>query len=331
MYPVGTGTKEDFEQRWYIALGFGEKTDYGYHEGIDVNLRTGGDTDLGEPIKAIADWELTYYHLSSHTEAGFGVHFVYTVNTPRGRRWIHCAHNQPDPPVVSKKTGKKGDILAFIGKTGRPRNIMPAHLHFSVFKVDPASLSNKIDTIAKTSQQLNDWWESPLETIESLLAQKETMEITDQTKIPQILSPNGDVMEVQAIRGELYDRRKNIQAKDDEIRDLQESLISAESRAGDSAQANAMLIEDKARLQTKVAEFEENLRAARSERDQASWKAEKLEIENKRLQEDKAGLTTDKEDLTTKNENLRLRIIELTQTKLESVSFWQFIKFKLGR
>ena len=175
MYPVGTGTKEDFEKRWYIALGFGEKTSYGYHEGLDINLKTGGDTDLGEPILAIADYKLAYYHFKSHLESGFGVHYIYEIDTPKGKRWIHCAHNQKDPLIASKKEGKVGDILSYIGKTGRPRAILPAHLHFTAFKVDPVSLPNKIDTGAKTTKQLNDWWENPLDVIESLI--KEDMDL----------------------------------------------------------------------------------------------------------------------------------------------------------
>lgn len=162
-YPVGNGTREDFEKRFYVAFGYGEKTTYGYHEGADINLKTGGDSDLGEPLYAISDWKLKYYHLKSHLESGFGEHFVYEVNSPWGKKWIHYAHNQKTIDPNKKSEGKIGDKLAEIDKTGRPRLSLPAHCHLAVFKVDPISLPQGIDTIAKTKAQLNDWWEDPIE------------------------------------------------------------------------------------------------------------------------------------------------------------------------
>lgn len=50
-YPVGqSGTREEYDKLWYSAQGFGAKTSYGFHEGEDFNLKTGGDTDLGQPL-----------------------------------------------------------------------------------------------------------------------------------------------------------------------------------------------------------------------------------------------------------------------------------------
>ncbi len=160
-YPVSDGTRETFEKLWYVALGFGEKQDYGYHEGADINLKTGGDTDDGQPLFAIADWELSYYHLNSHNESGFGIHLVYKVETPWGPRWIHYAHMK-NPMNPETGPGKKGFKMGELDKSGRPRAILPAHLHISVFKVDPSTLPNKIDSIAKTLTQLKDWWEDPI-------------------------------------------------------------------------------------------------------------------------------------------------------------------------
>lgn len=162
-YPFGkSGTRGEVEKNWYVAQGFGEKTNYGYHEGADWNLKTGGDTDLGEPLYAIADWEIAYYHLKSHLESGFGEHFVYQVESPWGVRWVHYCHNQNSIDPQKKNSGKKGDKIAEIGKSGRPRNTLPAHLHLAIFKVDPSILPNGIDTIAKSKTQLNDWWEDPV-------------------------------------------------------------------------------------------------------------------------------------------------------------------------
>lgn len=161
-YPVGNGSREDFEKQFYVALGFGEKQPYGFHEGADINLKTGGDSDLGVAINAIADWELKYYHIKSHIESGFGTHLVYEVISPWGKRWIHIAHCQNPIDPVKKSKGIAGEKIAEIDKTGRPRLVLPAHLHLSVFKVDPTALPGTIDAIAKTEKQLNDWWEDPI-------------------------------------------------------------------------------------------------------------------------------------------------------------------------
>jgi len=188
-FPVGDGTREDFEKRWYIAQGFGNKTDYGYHEGIDINLKTGGDTDLGEKLYAIADWQLKYYHLKSHVDRGFGIHFVYEVESPWGKRWIHYAHCQNikfDPNT--NPSGNVGDILAEIGKSGRPRNIMPAHLHLAIFKKDPIDLPNGIDTIATTRSKLNDWWEDPLPFLNDWYERDNMMQEENKVSIKDIIN-----------------------------------------------------------------------------------------------------------------------------------------------
>lgn len=165
-YPVGNGTKEDFDNNWYIAQGHGDKTSYGYHDGLDINLKSSGDTDLGQPVKAIKDWVKRYYHFGSHPISGFGIHYVYEISTKNGTRWIHCAHNQKNPEIGALSSGKAGDILSHIGKSGRPRNELPAHLHIACFKVDPQNLPKGIDTIATSKKQLDDWWEDPLQYFE---------------------------------------------------------------------------------------------------------------------------------------------------------------------
>ena len=168
IYPLGDGTREDFEKRFYTALAFGKKQSYGYHEGIDPNLKTLGNSDLGEPINAIADWELAYYHFVVHKNGqkvqdyGFGEHLVYEVQSPWGPRWIHLAHTQNHIDPAKKIAGKAGEKLAEINKTGRPRFILPAHLHIAVFVVDPNTLPEGIDTIARNKSQLA-YWEDPIE------------------------------------------------------------------------------------------------------------------------------------------------------------------------
>ena len=157
-YPVGNGTREDFELHWYNAQGFGNQTSYGYHEGADYNIKTGGDTDLGQPLYAIADGTVKYYHRNSHPTTGFGLHVVVEVDSPWGKRWCHYAHCAEKGFVGEVREVKEGDKIGEIGKSGTTWG----HLHFAVFKVDPATLPNGIDSIASSQAKLNQW-EDPTE------------------------------------------------------------------------------------------------------------------------------------------------------------------------
>jgi archaellum component FlaC len=143
---------------WYIAQGFGEKTSYGYHDGCDLNLKTGGDTDLGQPLLAIADGEVTSVH-NHTTKPTFGLHLHLKVNTPFGERWAHYAHCNK----VSVNEGDRvleGQQIAEVGKTGTDL----AHCHFAI-KNQPTG----VDGIAKTLDDLKKW-EDPITFIENCIA-----------------------------------------------------------------------------------------------------------------------------------------------------------------
>lgn len=156
----------NFKEQWNTTAGygFGAKTDYGYHDGVDINLNGGGDSDLGQPIFAIANGKLVYYHKGSHPTKNFGYHSVYKIEGPFGTRWIHQAHMMDDFTIGAQDI-KEGQQIGRVGKSGT----VWAHIHFSIFKVDPSTLPNGIDTIATTSKQLNDWWEDPIAFIEKHL------------------------------------------------------------------------------------------------------------------------------------------------------------------
>lgn len=160
-YPVGNGTKEDFIKNWYVAEGFGSYRSVGnyYHSGSDINLRTGGNTDSGQPINAISSGRITYYHKASHPTSSYGLHNVYQISGAWGVRWVHQAHCMDKDFIAAIADVSEGSMVGRIGNTG---NSVSAHLHFSVFRVDPATLPNGIDTIAKTPTQLDTWWEDPI-------------------------------------------------------------------------------------------------------------------------------------------------------------------------
>ena len=204
-YPVtNTGSKEDFVKDWYIAQGFGAKTSYGYHEGVDINLRSGGDTDLGQELKAIAKGKIVYYHYASHPSSGYGRHLVLKIDGAWGTRWVHYAHCMEQDFTKEVKEVNEGDIIARLGKSGTPY----AHLHFAILKIDPITLGG-IDNIANTTEELYQVWENPLEFIDKWMNVSTQPELNDQTTY-DFGDPWG-VMEMQAVRSKMNDQKRDIE------------------------------------------------------------------------------------------------------------------------
>lgn len=169
----------EFKEKWNTTAGYGygAKTDYGYHDGVDINLNGGGDTDLGFPIFAIANGRLEYYHKGSHPTKNFGYHSVYKIEGPWGTRWVHQSH-MLDDLTVGVQDIKEGQQIGRVGKSGT----VWAHLHFSIFKVDPSTLRSGIDTIATTKAELDAWWEDPVLFIERWIGAttEKTVQITQK-------------------------------------------------------------------------------------------------------------------------------------------------------
>lgn len=146
-YPVQDWSK------WYSAQSFGNKTTYGFHDGEDINLLTGGNSDLGQPLLAIADGEVTSVH--EHT-TGFGKHIHIKHVGEWGEVYCHYAHCDS----ISVKLGDKvteGQQVATLGSTG---NSAYSHLHWSI-KLAPTG----IDGIADTLERLK-LWTAPIEFVE---------------------------------------------------------------------------------------------------------------------------------------------------------------------
>lgn len=171
-YPV-----DNFKTEWNTTAGygFGVKTSYGFHDGVDLNDNGGGNSDLGKKIYAIQNGELVYWHGGKHPTTGFGYHSVYKITGKFGTRWIHQAHMLSDLTPAPKAVSEN-EVIGRVGNSGTTY----AHIHFSVFKVDPATLRDGIDTIAKTEQELNDWWENPIKFIESNMGQPVTSQPTSK-------------------------------------------------------------------------------------------------------------------------------------------------------
>lgn len=147
-YPVN-----DFKTKWYDAQPYGSKTSYGFHEGADLNLGTGGDSDLGQPLLAICDGKISSVH-SHTTNFGNHIHLEFLVNNKT--YWAHYAHCQ-DVFVKLGDTVKEGQKIATVGKSGTTWG----HCHFAI-KNQPTG----VDGIARTTEDLKKW-EDPIKFIEA--------------------------------------------------------------------------------------------------------------------------------------------------------------------
>lgn len=145
-FPYGSGS-------WYNAQKYGVKTNYGYHEGDDFNLVSGGDSDLGQPLYAIADGTVTSVH-NHITKPTFGTHIHIQHDGKWGTVYSHYAHLQSTSVKVGDRV-TEGQEIGKLGKSGTDS----AHLHFSI-KNQPTG----VDGIAKTLEDLKKW-ENPTEFI----------------------------------------------------------------------------------------------------------------------------------------------------------------------
>lgn len=164
-YPV-----DNFLTNWNITAGYkyGDKTDYGFHEADDLNMNGGGNIDLGQNCKAVADGEITSVH--SHTGSPtFGNHLHLKFNIDGKDYWAHYAHCQTILVTEGQKV-KKGDIIATVGNSGTTF----AHLHFAI-KNQPTG----VDGIAKTQEDLKKW-ENPTEFIRRHLVETPMATITQK-------------------------------------------------------------------------------------------------------------------------------------------------------
>jgi len=181
----------NFKTEYNTTAGYfyGDKTSYGYHEGIDVNDNLGGDSDLGKPIIAMRDGEVTSVH--SHTgKPTFGNHLHYKIEGPWGTHYVHHAHCQEILVQIGEQI-KEGQLIAYIGKSGTDW----AHDHWAI-KKQPTG----IDAIAHNLEELK-MWENPIDFVEKyseIIANPIANPVTDQTIID--LGQYGK-HEVQALRG----------------------------------------------------------------------------------------------------------------------------------
>lgn len=162
-FPFGSGN-------WYNAQKYGVKTSYGYHEGDDWNLTSSGDSDLGQPLYAIADGIVTSVH-NHLTRPTFGLHVHIQHDGRWGTVYSHYAHLDSCRVKVGDRV-TEGQEIGKLGKSGTTS----AHLHFAI-KNQPTG----IDGIAKTLDDLKKW-ENPTEFINKWKGNSgNTMQIDEAT------------------------------------------------------------------------------------------------------------------------------------------------------
>lgn len=122
---------------WYVALGFDQEYVLNgrlqVHPGIDLNRVTGGDTDLGEPVYAVADGLVAasgYYRV-------WGNIVLLRHSMPDGGcLWSQYAHlDRRD--VRTGQSVRRGYQVGTIGKGDQAR--YSAHLHFEIRRRDLAA------------------------------------------------------------------------------------------------------------------------------------------------------------------------------------------------
>lgn len=117
-------------QGWYIAVGFNEKYSLGIHPGEDWNGRGGGNTDLGQPVRAIANGKVVF---AEHCGVLWGnvvvLEHIYYENHQKLRIQSLYVH-------LNQIRISLGDIVKrrkAIGTIGRdPGGLYFAHLHLEL-------------------------------------------------------------------------------------------------------------------------------------------------------------------------------------------------------
>lgn len=133
-WPVGSGAANragpQLPSGWVASLGYGEEYELGgvraVHPGIDLNLASGGDSDLGAPVVAAAPGVVV---ASSYWSVWGNVVLVRHRMPDGASRWTQYAHLLERLVESGDQLGQ-GDPIGTIGKGADDR--YSAHLHFEI-------------------------------------------------------------------------------------------------------------------------------------------------------------------------------------------------------
>ncbi len=123
-YPLGksgTLTQAKDKDGWYNALDFGKEN----HLGEDWNKDTGGNSDCGEPVYAIANGEVTY---AADVGPGWGNVVIVTHHLPDGDK-VQSLYGHLQEIIRTSGEVKKREL---IGKVGNADGRYLCHLHLEL-------------------------------------------------------------------------------------------------------------------------------------------------------------------------------------------------------
>lgn len=115
---------------WYVATKFGEKYSLGIHPGEDWNGNGGGNTDLGQPVYAVANGRVVVAEQCGQPWGSVVVieHVFYENHEQRRIRSLY-AHLQ----TLKVKTGEAVKRRQQVGTIGQdPQKTFGAHLHLEL-------------------------------------------------------------------------------------------------------------------------------------------------------------------------------------------------------
>lgn len=123
-YPVGKTevvTQKKDKDEWYNAQDFTENS----HLGEDWNMNTGGNTDCGQPVYAVANGVITF---ARDAGPGWGNVAIIEHTLPSGEK-VESLYGHMLEILRTEGEVKKRDQ---IGKVGNANGRYPCHLHLEI-------------------------------------------------------------------------------------------------------------------------------------------------------------------------------------------------------
>ena len=123
-YPIGKTevvTQKKDKDEWYNAQDFGQNS----HLGEDWNMNTGGNTDCGQPVYAIANGVITF---ARDAGPGWGNVVIIEHTLPSGEK-VESLYGHMLEILRTEGEVKKRDQ---IGKVGNANGRYPCHLHLEI-------------------------------------------------------------------------------------------------------------------------------------------------------------------------------------------------------
>ena len=127
-----TGKRHD---GWYVATRFAEQYSLGLHPGEDWNGAGGGDTDLGQPVHAIAHGRVVFARDCGRLWGNVVIleHFFYENHERREVRSLYA--HLGEMRVGEGEEVRRRQVIATVGQD--PERLFKAHLHLELRR-DPA-------------------------------------------------------------------------------------------------------------------------------------------------------------------------------------------------